>query len=274
MGTIPMNRVMERLDRLNAANDPAGARRHLLYWLEEARLAGDERAQLTICNELMGMFRLAGDGDNAIKCAEEAIALVDRLGIGDTVAAGTVHVNCGTVYTAFGRPSDAMKHYESAAAIYEARFATPEQGGSRQSDNGTSAAEGSGKPAADARVGSLYNNMAACLTAAGEYGKAEKAYGKALSVMETVPGSEPERAITMLNLADLLRTAYGLAEACERIDECTQKAHDLLETEGVPRDTNYAQVCGKCAPVFEFYGWFAYAAELRKRETEYYKKAD
>lgn len=250
MGSIPMNRVMERFDRLNAVNDAAGARRLLLYWLEEAKLAGDERAQLSLCNELMGLFRLAGNKDEAIRYAESALALIDRTGIDGTVAAGTVCVNCGTVYTAFGQPKDAMVYYERAAAIYGQRLGT-----------------------ADARVGSLYNNMAACLTAAGEYVKAEESYGKALAVMSEVPGSEPERAITLLNLADLLRVAYGLADACERIDDCVQRAHDLMEGEGVARGTDYAQVCGKCAPIFEYYGWFAYAEELRRREAAIYGKA-
>lgn len=250
MGTIPMNRVMERFDRLNAVNDAAGARRHLLYWLEEARLAGDERAQLSICNELMGAFRLAGNAEEAVRYAESALVLIDKLELEGTVSAGTVHVNCGTVFTAFGRPADAIPHYEHAAEIYRRSFHS-----------------------ADARLGSLYNNMAACLAATGEYAKAEEAYGNALRVMGELPGSEPECAVTQLNLADLLGRAYGPADACERIDDCTQKAHDLLEKPGVARDTNYAQVCGKCAPIFEYYGWFAYARELRGREKEIYENA-
>lgn len=263
MGSIPMNRVMDRLDRLNAANDAAGARRHLLYWLEEARLADDERAQLSICNELMGVFRLAGNAEEAIRYADEALALVGKLGLDGTVAAGTVYVNCGTVYTAFGRPKDAMAFYGRAEVIYAEQLG-------RERDDRQSNDNSRGAIAADPRVGSLYNNMASCFTAAGEYEKAEEAYGKALAVMEEIPGTEPERAITMLNMADLLRAAHGLAEACEQIDDCVQKAHDLLEAPGVARDTNYAQVCGKCAPVFEFYGWFVYAAELRKRAAEFY----
>lgn len=249
MGSIPMNRVMERLDRLVAADDSAGARRHLLYWLEEARLSGDERAMLTFCNELMGQYRMAGNAEEAIRSAENALSLVEKLGLENTVSAGTVHVNCGTVYTAFGRPSDAMAQYRKAEEIFRQQLASP-----------------------DARMGSLYNNMASCLAALGEYAEAEKSYAKALSVMEAIPSSEPEQAITMLNLADLLRAAYGLAEACERIDDCVQKAYDLLEKEDVPRDANYAQTCGKCAPVFEFYGWFVYATELRKRAAWIYSR--
>ena len=247
MGTIPMDRVFDRLDRLNGADDAEGARKHLLYWLDEARMEKDERAQLTICNELMGQRRMAGDAAEAVRYAEEAQRLVTELGLEDTVTAATVYVNSGTVCTAFGRPGDAMPLYEYAREIYEKTL-----------------------PAADARVGSLYNNMATCLTRTGSYAEAETMYQKALEIMRQIPHSEPELAVTMLNLADLYREAYGLADACERIDDCAQKAHDLLEEPRAVRDANYAQVCGKCAPVFEFYGWFVYAEELRKRAAEIY----
>ena len=248
MGVIPMERVLDRLDRLTAANDAVGARRHLLYWLEEARMEKDERAQLTICNELMGQRRMAGDGAEAVQYAEEALALTEKLALADTVTAATVYVNCGTVYTAFGRTEDAIPLFERAQLIYLKTF-----------DD------------ADPRVGSLYNNMATCLVRAKQYERAEKTYRKACETMRQIPGSEPEIAITMLNLADLYREAYGIADAYERIDDCVQKAHDLLETGGLTRDANYAQVCGKCAPIFEYYGWFAYAKELRRRAESFYE---
>ena len=38
-------------------------------------------------------------------------------------------------------------------------------------------------PAADARIGSLYNNMATCLTRTGSYAEAETMYQKALEIM-------------------------------------------------------------------------------------------
>lgn len=250
MGAIAMDRVMEKLDRLYAADDTAGAKRHLLYWMEEAKLAGDERAQLTIGNELMGLYRMAGEGDASVRYAETTAALVRKLGLENTATAATVCVNCGTVYTAVGRTEDALAQYRMAEDLY-ARLLDP----------------------VDERVGSLYNNMAACLTKLEQYRDAMESYSKALSIMRQIPGSEPEIAITLLNIADLLRDAYGLADACERIDDCTQHAHDLLETEGLVRDGRYAQACAKCAPVFEYYGWFVYAKELRKRAADIYSRA-
>ena len=88
--------------------------------------------------------------------------------------------------------------------------------------------------------------------------------------MKKVPGAEPELAVTKLNLANLLEAAYGMADACERIDQCLTEAHDLLETEGLARNGHYAFVCDKCAPVFSYYGWFRYAEELSKRAADIY----
>jgi len=247
MGRIATERVIERLDRYYAANDAAGAERHLLYWLAEAQAEGDARGMITVRNELMGLYRKNGDREKACACVDEALALVRREGLADTVSGGTVYVNCATVYTAFGRTEDALPLFERAAAIYEKELG-----------------------AADARLGSLYNNMAAALADAGRYARAEEAYGKALTVMRSVAGAEPELAVTKLNLANLLEAAYGAEAACERIEECVRQAHDLLETEGLPRNGHYAFVCDKCAPVFEYYGWFLYARSLGERSAAIY----
>lgn len=247
MSMIPMDRVIGKLDRYYETNDQAGAERHLRYWLAEAHAEGDTRGMITLCNEMMGLYRKNGNPEKAFACVDEALALTKREGIEETVSAGTVYVNCATVYTAFGRTKDALPLFERAAAIYEKELG-----------------------AADTRLGSLYNNMAASLADAGEYARAEEAYGKALVVMGRVAGAEPELAVTKLNLANLLEAAHGMEAACERIEECVQQAHDLLETEGLPRNGHYAFVCEKCAPVFEFYGWFLYAQQLRRRVTEIY----
>ena len=57
---IPWPRVRERFDELTGRNDYAAAERHMLYWLEEARLGGDLQGQFQIHNELMGLYRKRG----------------------------------------------------------------------------------------------------------------------------------------------------------------------------------------------------------------------
>ena len=55
--SIPQRRVIERMDAYMARRDYAGAERHLLYWLEEARALRDRRGALTVLNELVGHYR-------------------------------------------------------------------------------------------------------------------------------------------------------------------------------------------------------------------------
>ncbi len=250
---IPMDRIIGKLDRLYEADDTAGAERLLLYWYEEAKAENDERGMLSLSGELMGLYRKCGRGKEALACVADSMWLVDRLGIGDSVSAATVYLNCGTVKTAFGKAAEALPLFAKAAAIYERML-----------------------PPTDARLGGLYNNTATALADAGQYGEAAEAYEKALHVMEQVPGSEPELAVTKLNLADLAEAASrdgdiaARADAAETIDGLLAEARALLEKPGVPRNGHYAFVAGKCAPVFERHGWFLYAGELRRRSADIY----
>ena len=71
---IPGRRVIEKLDEYMSRRDYAGAERHLLYWLEEARLGRDERGELVVRNELVGHYRKVGDRDKALAQGEKALA--------------------------------------------------------------------------------------------------------------------------------------------------------------------------------------------------------
>ena len=109
---IPQQRVIEKLDEYMSRRDYAGAERHLLYWLEEARLGGDLRGELMLRNELVGHYRKTGQREKALSNAGAALGLVDRLDMGETLTAGTTCVNAATAMCAFGE-------HERAAALFE-----------------------------------------------------------------------------------------------------------------------------------------------------------
>lgn len=73
---IPVDRVVDRLDILLSHNEMPAARRHLEYWLSEARMGGDKRGELAVLNELMGLYRKMGLKDKAFESAEKADELV------------------------------------------------------------------------------------------------------------------------------------------------------------------------------------------------------
>ena len=242
---IPTDRVLEKLDGFFAKNDTAAAKRHLLYWLSEAQMLGDDRGALLLNNELMGLCRKLGQRDEALDYAQKALALVEKMGIDQNVGAATTYLNSATVYKAFDRPQDALLLYEKAKNIYEQQL---------RSD--------------DDRLAGLYNNMALALVDLERFQEADSLYRQALSVLENVPAKVPEMAITYLNMATAAEKQYGQKAA---LDALLEQAKALLESCREQTDGNYAFVCEKCASVFGYYGDEMYAKNLLERSRRIYE---
>ena len=242
---VPVGRIMDKLREYEDRNDWPAVERHLKYWLAEAEVNRDRRGQLMLHNELMGYYRKQGKQEEAFAHAEQAAALVEELGMEDTVTAGTTWVNAGTVREAFGDPVGGLAYFERARANYEKNL-----------------------PADDGRLGGLYNNMALSLAVCGRYEEATEMFRRAIAVMEKQEHGEPEQAITWLNMADAAEAALGPEAAEGDVEEYLEKAEALLDTESLPRNGYYAFVCEKCAPVFGHYGWFATEAELMRRAKD------
>ena len=247
---VPQRRIMEKVDEYMGRRDYAGVERHLLYWLEEAKLGRDLRGELMIRNELVGHYRKVGDRDKAYASAGEALRLIDAIGYEGSITAGTAYVNIATVYNAFGDNARALKLFEKARAVYESIPTV--------------------KPSL---LGGLYNNMALTCVALGQYGDARALYQKALDAMGRVENGCLEQAITYLNMANAAEAERGLLDADEEIAADLDKALALLETPGVPHDGYYAFVCEKCAPSFEYYGYFFAANTLNEQARSIYERA-
>ena len=245
-GALSPNRILSKLDEYLHKNDYASAERHLTYWLSEARGVGDERTELLLQNERMGLYRKLGKRERALDCVREALCSIERQGIAHQVGAATTLLNCATVYKAFGMAQDALPLFENARAIYEKEL--------RDTDE---------------RLGGLYNNMGLCLIDLRRFEDAKELYRRALSIMEQTPNGAPEAAITYLNLASAAEVELGALDAVEVIEEYLETATDLLDSVA-ERDGNYAFVCEKCASVFDYYGHFSYANELKERARRIY----
>ncbi len=247
---VPQQRIIEKMNDHMSRRDYAGAERHLLYWLEEARLGHDQRGELMIRNELIGHFRKTGNKEQAYRHADAALELIPMLQFEDTISAGTTYTNIATACNAFGDNEKALALFEKARTLYESSSVT-------RSD----------------LLGGLYNNMGLTLTALKRFREAEALYQKALETMKTVPNGELEQAITYLNMADALEAELGTEAAEKQVFEDLDLALELLDTPSVPRDGYYAFVCEKCAPSFEYYGYFLAAADLKERAERIYARA-
>lgn len=242
--SVPVTRVLQKLDRLLEQKDFDAAESHLKYWIYEAKTLGDNRALLTIINEQIGFYRKTGNEQKALSSAEEALMLSVELGMSSSVSMGTTLINAATAYKAFNHADKALPLYEKAKAIYETQLASD-----------------------DGRLGGLYNNMALAMMDLGRFNEAEELFNKALSVMSQVKGGEAEMAITFCNMADL-RSAQG----SDDIHEYIEKAFELLSTDTLTHDGYYAFVCEKCAPTFAHYGYPYCERELLKRARKIYER--
>ena len=246
--SVPQQRIMEKMDDYMSRRDYAGAERHLLYWLEEAKLGHDLRGQLMIRNELTGHYRKTGEREKSLENASIAVQLLKDLEMEDTISAGTTYVNAATANEAFGETKNALRLFEMAKEVYESIPGTKHQ-----------------------LLGGLYNNMALAKAALKQFREAEELFKKAMKEMEQVPNGALEQAITCLNMANAVEDELGLAEGEPKIFQLLDQAEALLDTPGSPHDGYYAFVCEKCAPTFSYYGYFLTAGRLTKESEAIYQ---
>ncbi len=247
--SLPLRRILDKLDSYLDRNDYAAAERHLRYWLSEAEACHDSRGRLALLNEQIGLYRKTDRGPECLAAISEALALADPPDTADTVTCATTLINAATGYKAFGKAAEALPLYRRARSIYE---------GALDRD--------------DERLGGLYNNMALALTDLGEFREARELFQRAVSVMEKQKHGSLEVAVTCLNLADLVRAEAGPEAGEAEIEQYLLRAEELLNAEELPRDGYYAFICEKCAPVFGYYGYFLTERELDRRAREIHER--
>ena len=249
--SIPLERVVQKLDEYCDRKDFAGAERHLKYWIDEAEYNGDKRGKFYLRNEMMGYYRKQGQQEKAFENAQAALELMQELGYGDSVSGGTCYVNCGTVYDQFGMPDRALEYFRKARDVFEsAQHVQPE------------------------KLGGLYNNMGLAYMDTAQYAEAGACFAQALDQMAQVDHGELESAITLLNMADAASLEKGLEEAQQQIDGYMRRAMDLLDTQSLPRNGYYAYVAERCAPGFYCYGFEEYGAVLEERAAQISKELE
>ena len=239
---LSIKQIIDELDAHLARNDYVSAEAHLHHWIDEAQSRGDMRVKLSLLNELMGLCRKVGKREAAYGAAEGALELCSRLGLCGSATEGTTCVNAATVYKSFGDAACALPLYRRARQIYESTLEKY-----------------------DSRLGGLYNNMALALVDMGEYAAADELYRRALEVMSHNKYGQLEMAITYLNMANAAEYERGLVEAEDIINQCIDRARELLDTPDIPRNGYYAFVCEKCAPTFGYYGYFLDEREYTAR---------
>ena len=242
---IPIDRVIDKLNRLFEVNDLAGAGRLLAYWENEARALGDKRGLLEILSELIGYYRRTGEKEKGLFAVNEAFELIEEGDMIDSVSAATVYLNGATTMKAFGLAREAMPYYEKASLIYE------------------NALEPS-----DYRIAALYNNASAAYKDLNELEKCEECCYKAIGILKLNEGCLGEIAVTLINLAHLY---YEQDPLDERVYEIMDKAWDCLNSEKNVHDGNFAFLCSKCYTSFGYFGYFERESALKALTEKIYE---
>ncbi len=243
--TVPIERVMQKLDELFATNDLRGVGVLLDYWEREARVLKDDRGLLEILNEQIGYFRRTGERERALSAVREAFELIETLCISENESSGTIYLNGATTMKAFGETASAMKYYFKAKDIYEKTLATD-----------------------DYRLAAYYNNVSSAYKELGENENAERACYSAIAILEKSDRFMGEIAVTHVNLAHLY---YDTDNFNERVYEHMERAWELLSSDKNEHDGNFAFLCSKCYPSFAYFGYFDYEKRLKALVEKIYE---
>jgi len=236
--------LIRALDALYARGREAEAGPFLERNRNEAKRRGDWRAELSMLSELLGHYRRTGEKDKALAAVNDALALIRDHHMGRTVSGATVLLNAATTLKCFGHAEDSIPIFTHVARVYSENL-----------------------DPADYRFAGLYNNMALSYDDAGDTESAERFFHLALKTIAKTEHPENDSAVTWCNLAEL----YGRRDMEDaRIGECLEKAWECLNAPGLPRDGYHAFTISKCAPSFDYHGFFLYAKELRERAEKIY----
>ena len=236
--------VIRELDALYEYGKESEAERFLEARREEAAAAGDWRAELSMLSELMGQYRRSKNQEKGLRSVEDGLSLIREHNLGQTLSGATVMLNAATTMKCFGQAEASIPVFSHVCRVY-AQNLDP----------------------MDYRFAGLYNNMALSCADAGRDEEAERYYRLAMEIMSRLPAGENEIAVTLCNLAEL----YDRQDHEDvRIGQCMERAWEVLNTPGLPRDGYHAFSISKCVPSFDYFGYFLWAKELKERAEKIY----
>ncbi len=243
---VPVLRVINKLDEYFSVNDLKGAEELLNYWVDEAQRLEDSSGFLSMLNEQVGLYRRLNDSEKGLKAVEYALSLINEKNFYSSAVA-TIYINCATTLKAFGKVSEGLPYYKKAEQMYLEL---------NENDN--------------FKYASLYNNMASAYAEIGKFKLSEESYVKAIDILTKTGSNEGEIAVSYVNLAHLY---FENDPFNEKVGECMELAWDKLNSAHISHDGNFAFICSKCAPSFEYFGYFQKSEKLKNEAEKIYGRS-
>lgn len=244
---LPVQDVIRELDSLYERGREDEAQGFLEAWQQKARDCGDWRAELSFTSELLGQYRRSADREKGLAAVTNALSLIRRHRMGETLSGATIMLNAATTMKCFDRAADSIPLFCHVCRVYAGKL-----------------------DPRDYRFAGLYNNMALSYAGVADYAQAETYFRLALGVLRHSDAPGNDMAVTYCNLAEM----YDKQNPEDpRIGDCVEEAWKLLNDPQLPRDGYHAFTISKCAPSFDYLGYFLYAKELKERAAKIYAGA-
>jgi len=243
--SVDMPAFIARLDALYSKGQEVMAGQLLDEEAKKANELGDWRSELSLLSEICGHCRRSAEKEKAMDAIGRIYEIIKEHRMGSTVSAATVLLNAATTLKCFGLAGLSIPAFEHVSRVYASNL-----------------------DPYDYRFAGLYNNMALSYADVGEYGQAEKLFMAAMKVIERCENPQNELAVSLCNLAELY---YKQDTEDERVNGCMERAWEYLNDPELPRDGYHAFTISKCAPSFDYFGFFLYAKELKERAAKIYE---
>ena len=243
---IPVPRIIGELDEILQFEQYDKAEKLILHWIEEAEKISDLQGELSLQSELTGLYRKTKNKELAMKVVARCFQILEMDGFDNQIFTADILINGATTLISFGLGKEGLNRYKKAEAIYHMHYKD-----------------------GDFHFAPLYNNYGLALMAVGEKEKGKATFEKAVDCLMKYPDKSLDLAISYLNLAD----AYDpeLDEELEKIEELVELAAECFENPLLKRDGYYAFVCKKCAPIFDYHGYFYVKNLLLERVKTFYE---
>lgn len=200
-----MEKIRAVIDEFYSRKKYDKAYQYMVEQLTQAINRNDDFIVLGLLNELMSYYRVHGMFKNGAMMATRAIAILQRLGLSESVMAATTYLNIATLYRLAGSHNESYEYFQKCLEIYEQNLNEE-----------------------DERFISFYNNYSLLLQEIGKIEKAIYYSRKALCLVTNIPDSEIGLAITYTNLAQMLFSNEEKEEAMQ----CLEKSIHIFEEFG------------------------------------------
>lgn len=209
---MDINQVTEELDALFAQERIDEIPQFLESHIAQAIGEGAKDVLLTLYNEIIGFYRETGQYERSIENCHKAIALMDDMGIQDTIPYATTLLNAANAHRAAGMLQESLELYNRVRPIYVAQLDED-----------------------DMYFANFYNNLSLLYQEMNDFASAKEQLVNALYIVTHKPDKQFEVAVTQANLANTCIELEQDEEAKARAEEAIR----IFEEIGVD-DAHYS----------------------------------